>query len=29
VFRTEVFDALDHVAAAGGIAAPSRTRRAG
>ena len=29
VFRTEVFDALDHVAAAGGIAAPGRTRRVG
>jgi Arc/MetJ family transcription regulator len=29
VFRTEVFAALDHVAAAGGIAAPARNRRAG
>lgn len=29
VFRTEVFDALNHVAAAGGIATPGRTRRAG
>jgi hypothetical protein len=27
VFRTEVFGALDHVAAAGGIAAPARNRR--
>ena len=29
VFRTEVFGALDHVAAAGGIAPPARNRRAG
>lgn len=29
VFRTEVFSALDRVAAAGGIAAPGRNRRAG
>jgi len=29
VFRAEVFDALDRVTAAGGIAAPARGRRAG
>lgn len=29
VFRTEIFGALDRVAAAGGIAAGTRSRRAG